>query len=343
MMIRNIFGSSAVLAAASVALGQAPQAFTAPIGGVPHASSGGTVSPAAVLWDQSDYDVAAGAFVNQVFDDFPTSSSFQVCDVTTGGASWNVSKVTVYFTRGANSTDLFDPANITTANVQIYSQTSCLPGSNDLPPQLTLPCTLFSPASNVWEISVDTSGTAEFQGINGEYWIGVTPVTTFARDGQEFQFQTVSARQNCESTWRNPGGAFGFGTEWNMISTTIGGGTTYDGAIKLEGTAGGGGYTLSVGGNCPGTVQVVWDGAQPNKQQAIVFAANTGSYVVPSGPCQGTRLGLGTRNLRVVNTVSTGNGSGQVGGNASSGACGGYLQLVTIANPCEASNVDQLP
>ncbi len=111
----------------------------------------------------------------------------------------------------------------------------------------------------------------------------------------------------------------------------------------VRASSGGGGYTLSVGGNCPGTVQVVWDGAQPSKQQAIVFAANTGSYVVPSGPCQGTRLGLGTRNLRVVNIVSTGNGSGQVGGNASSGACGGYLQLVTIANPCEASNVDQLP
>ncbi len=108
-------------------------------------------------------------------------------------------------------------------------------------------------------------------------------------------------------------------------------------------SGGGGGYSLTVGGNCPGTVNVRWAGAQPNKQQAIVFAANTGSYVVPSGPCQGTQLGLGTRNLRVVNTVGTGNGAGQVNGNASSGACGGYLQLVTIASPCETSNVDQLP
>ncbi len=105
----------------------------------------------------------------------------------------------------------------------------------------------------------------------------------------------------------------------------------------------GGGYTCTVTGNCPGSVNVAWSGAQSNKQQAIVFAANTGSFVVPNGPCQGTQLGLGTRSLRVVNTIGTGSGSGNVNGQAGSGACGGYLQLVTVANPCEASNVDQLP
>ncbi|MCC6908217.1 MAG: hypothetical protein IT430_09785, partial [Phycisphaerales bacterium] len=108
-------------------------------------------------------------------------------------------------------------------------------------------------------------------------------------------------------------------------------------------SGGGGGYSLTVSGTCPGTVNVAWAGAQPNKQQGIAFAANTGSYTIPGGPCQGTQLGLGTQQLRLVNTVPTGNGSGNVNGNASSGACGGYLQLVTISSPCETSNVDQIP
>lgn len=105
----------------------------------------------------------------------------------------------------------------------------------------------------------------------------------------------------------------------------------------------GGGYTLNVTGSCPGTVNVAWSGAQSNRQQGIVFAGNTGSFTIPGGPCGGTVLGLGTQNIRLVNTVSTGNGSGNVNGQAGSGACGGYLQLVTVANPCETSNVDQLP
>ncbi len=343
-MIRSIVGSSVVLAAATIALGQAPQAFTGPIGGVPHVSSGETVSPAAILWDQSDYNVSAGAYVNQVFDDFPTYDSFQVADVTTGGATWNVSKITVYMTRGANGTDLFDPLNITTANVQIYPKTSCLPNTSNLPPQLTLPCVLFSPAANVWEISVDTSSTPQFQGINGSYWIGVTPKTNFARDGQEFQFQTIAAGRDCESTWRNPGGGFGLGTEWSSISS-LGGGTTYEGSLKIEGTTGTGGYTCDITGTCPGQIRLTWSGAQPNKQQAIVFARNTGSYTIPSGPCQGTQLGLGTNQLQLYTTIGTGNGSGGVNATVQTGACRGYVQLLVTngGSPCAKSNVKQLP
>lgn len=109
------------------------------------------------------------------------------------------------------------------------------------------------------------------------------------------------------------------------------------------GAGGGSAYRCSVSGSCPGTVTVAWRNATPNKQQGIVFASNTGSYRVPSGPCQGTTLGLGTRNLQLVNTVSTGSGSGQVNGNAGTSACRGYIQLVTVSNPCKTSNVAQLP
>lgn len=105
-----------------------------------------------------------------------------------------------------------------------------------------------------------------------------------------------------------------------------------------------GGYRCSVTGECPGTLNVAWAGAQPNRQQAIVFAASRGSLVVPSGPCQGTQLGLSAQGIRIINTIGTGgNGTGNVNGRAGTGACGGFIQLVTISNPCEASNVGQIP
>lgn len=129
----------------------------------------------------------------------------------------------------------------------------------------------------------------------------------------------------------------------NLDLYTLGTATYYDDCAVLGLGGGGGGYTCTVTGTCPGTVNVAWENATPSRQQGIVFASNTGSFSIPNGPCQGTVLGLGTRNLRLVNTIPTGNGSGNVNGNAGAGACGGYLQLVTVANPCEASTVDQLP
>lgn len=107
--------------------------------------------------------------------------------------------------------------------------------------------------------------------------------------------------------------------------------------------AGGGSYRCSISGSCPGTVNVAWSNAQPGRQQYIIFASNTGSVSIPNGPCAGTVLGLGAQNIRLVNTIGTGNGSGNVNGRAGTAACRGYIQLVTVANPCETSNVAQLP
>lgn len=106
--------------------------------------------------------------------------------------------------------------------------------------------------------------------------------------------------------------------------------------------SGSAGLTLSLRGTCPGTITVGWSNATPSRQMGIVFASNTGSYTIPGGPCAGTTLGLGTQNLRLVNTVSTGSGSGSVNGQAGTGACGGYLQLVVVESPCTTSNVAQI-
>ncbi|GEM_PF-1278643 len=105
----------------------------------------------------------------------------------------------------------------------------------------------------------------------------------------------------------------------------------------------GGGYTCEITGTCPGNIQVNWAGAQPSETQGIVFASNTGSFTINSGACAGTQLGLGTRNLQLVRTISTGSGSGSIGRAVNSGACGGFVQLVTVGSPCEASTVGQIP
>jgi len=103
------------------------------------------------------------------------------------------------------------------------------------------------------------------------------------------------------------------------------------------------GLSLSLRGTCPGTITLAWSGATPNKTMGIAFANTTGSFVIPGGPCGGTQLGLSSSGLQLVNTISTGSGSGTVNGNAGTAACSHYLQLVVVdASPCTTSNVAQI-
>ncbi len=129
----------------------------------------------------------------------------------------------------------------------------------------------------------------------------------------------------------------------NLDLYTTGTTVYYDDCAVLGLGSGGGGYTCEITGTCPGNIDVNWSGAQPNKTQGIVFASNTGSFTINSGACAGTQLGLGTRNLQLVRTIGTGSGAGSIGRAVGAGACGGFVQLVTVASPCEASSVGQIP
>ncbi len=130
---------------------------------------------------------------------------------------------------------------------------------------------------------------------------------------------------------------------WN--SSIFGNSTdTVAARMMFEITSCSSGPTLRLGGQCPGIINVAWSNATPSRQMGILYARTTGSYAIPVGPCAGTTLGLGTNQLQVVNTIGTGNGSGNVNGRAGSGACGGYIQLVVVdGNPCATSNVVRLP
>lgn len=103
--------------------------------------------------------------------------------------------------------------------------------------------------------------------------------------------------------------------------------------------------TIRLVGDCPGVVGVFWADCPPNQPMAIAFAYNTGSFVIPGGPCAGTELGLGGGGLRVVYTGNTGpDGSGETRGEVPACACGRFLQMIIAdGNPCSTTNVAQIP
>lgn len=130
--------------------------------------------------------------------------------------------------------------------------------------------------------------------------------------------------------------------------------STIDGSISLVGSGGysdvrgmefiggSGGYTLRIGGQCPGRIVIFWDGADPGRQQGVVFASSQGNFRIPNGPCQGTVLGLGSQGIRLVRTIGTGSGSGSVSSDVGTGACGGYLQFIQLPT-CATTNVARIP
>ncbi len=105
----------------------------------------------------------------------------------------------------------------------------------------------------------------------------------------------------------------------------------------------GGGINLTVTGTCPGSITVQWSNAQPSSTVALIYARNTGSFVIPFGPCQGTVLGLGNQGIRLVNTfASDPAGAGSRSGSIFARACHDYLQMHDLPN-CTLSNVAQIP
>lgn len=105
-------------------------------------------------------------------------------------------------------------------------------------------------------------------------------------------------------------------------------------------------YTCAASGVCPGTVRIDWSGAEPNRQQGLLFAMSQGNQAIPNGnPCAGTTLGLSGNHLMLVTPpgfFGSGTGSGQFSGRAAPAACHGYVQLIT-GGTCALSNVAQLP
>jgi len=87
-------------------------------------------------------------------------------------------------------------------------------------------------------------------------------------------------------------------------------------------------------------MRIEWSGATPDGQISLIFARNTGSFIIPNNrPCAGVQLGLGADQIQLAWQGGAGvNGSRILNTSAGPAACGGYLQLLDLTT-CGTSNV----
>ena len=185
-----------------------------------------------------------------------------------------------------------------------------------------------------------TLGASAFYLDPGEYHVGVRCIGS----GSGQAFVVVTSGANAVGT---PPGNNGrtflcssfqgpcFPTDWQNL---VGPGT-WDVSYGLDCRPGD--YSVMVSGACPGTVQLEWSGAEPDRRQGILVALRTGQYTIPSGPCRGTQLNLEPGSVRLHHVISTGSGSGVVSGRTGL-HCGAYIQLITVPS-CATSNVARTP
>ena len=181
-----------------------------------------------VLWNQSTTNF--NGVVDQDFPDYPTYSSGMVDDFTTSSQTWNINRVTTYYTQGFG----FWGTGIGSAQLSLYTKSGATPGAGDLVGNLgSVPAMLVN-LGGAWALTADTSGVGALQGINGDFWIGLTPTAAFGVFGQEFHLLSSNATIGAASGVRNIGGSFGFGTAW-YDAGTLGSQPGADMLFTLEG------------------------------------------------------------------------------------------------------------
>lgn len=99
------------------------------------------------------------------------------------------------------------------------------------------------------------------------------------------------------------------------------------------------GLSMALVGGCPATVTVAVSNGAPGSRAALVVADATGHARIPNGSlCAGTTLGLNATARRIALMRFNADGIANIEGEASSGACGKYLQAVGLSE-CTTSNV----
>ncbi len=183
-----------------------------------------------VLWDQSAYDPAINALVDQEFGDYPDYSSYMVNDVVTDAGGWEVDSITAYFTNTASAW-----APVTTARLNVFAKTDALPTAGDDPVAGIEVGVTLTDTGTYWEIAA--SGLALSLAGGTEYWIGLTPIGDFGVVGQEFH-AGAAPLVGADTAWRNPGDGFALGADW-QDTAAVGAGEwpgLYDSAFLMEGT-----------------------------------------------------------------------------------------------------------
>jgi hypothetical protein len=213
--------------------------------GLTAASPAGALAPVPaattldVLWDQPLSAVNQNAYVNQEFGDYPTSSSF-LADDFFNFDPWEITSIFVPGNGWNGFTTLF---NATALTWQIYEDCAGEPcgdpSGGGSPPvwTLTLPpadsqviITTGSGGmpSNV-ELVLDTPGMLP----PGNWWLVFYPTMDFGTGGQHGR-QPADTTNGYHGQFINPGGAFGYGTDWQ--DWVIIGATQQDIAFRIEGS-----------------------------------------------------------------------------------------------------------
>ena len=184
-----------------------------------------STASASTLWNQNGS--SSNGIVDQTFSDFSAYSSYLVDDFTTSGQTWNLSSMTGLYAFGSG-----DWTSVTTAQISFFAKTGSLPGAGDTPGTYTANVTITN-LGGAFAVTADLSGISAVQGINGNFWIGMTVNTTFGTQGQQFHALLDTAQYGDISALQNPGGGFGFGTGWVSSATA---GFAGDMIFSLDGT-----------------------------------------------------------------------------------------------------------
>jgi hypothetical protein len=184
------------------------------------------LSAGVVLWDQAPA-TAGVSLTSQVFTDYPDFSSYLVMDVTVPASGWTIESVTTYFKAGTFFAD---------SGYTLPVQLVILPVSGDLPDASADPSTA-TQYDGVYSFSGDLA-RIDVEGLDitlapGDYWIGVSPYAAADYEGQ-FYLLSSSSTVGRSAAWRDPGGGFGFGTDW--IPTTTVKESFTEGNLHIEGT-----------------------------------------------------------------------------------------------------------
>jgi len=194
--------------------------------------------PESVLWDQPLSTVNQNAYVDQEFTDYSDYSSFLADDFLNGEA-WKFDTV---FVPGNGWNGFSSLLNADALTWQIYADNGGVPdgdpsgGGN--PPVWTL---TLAPADPQVSITTGSGGMPSDTTLDlmtpvtvpaGHWWLVFFPTMGFVNGGQ-FGRQPADTTNGYWGQFVNPGGGFGYGTEWQSWATI--GAAQQDIAFRLEG------------------------------------------------------------------------------------------------------------
>lgn len=189
------------------------------------------------MWDQPLSTVDQNAYVDQDFTDYADYSSF-LADDFTNAETWNISSIFVPGNGWNGFTTLLNASSLTW---QVYADNAGVPAGDPFSGGALWSLSLL-PADPQVVISNGTGGMPSDVTLNlsaplnlpaGQYWFVFYPSLGFDAYGQ-YGRQPSDTTNGYTGQFINPGGGFGYGTDWQVWS--IIGATQQDLAFRLEGT-----------------------------------------------------------------------------------------------------------